>query len=217
MTEIDLFEKYKKNIKQYELLSAEEELGLADKIQAGDKTALNELINGNLRLVIKIAKKYASTQMPLLDLIQEGNIGLMAAAERFKSSFQVRFSTYACWWIKQYIIRSMQNKKRTIRLPSRKEILLSHLQKESFEFKLQNGRKPSSLEIAELLNTSLDEIRQILPFIQQPVSLDNTLEDDDSCCILDFVSDDYYNPEKQMMSSSDATEKIGRASCRERV
>ena len=206
MTEIDLFEEYKKSINQYKLLSADEEQSLADQVQSGDKTAFHKLINSNLRLVINIAKKYATTQMPLLDLVQEGNIGLMAAAERFKSSFKVRFSTYACWWIKQYVIRSMQNKKRVIRLPSRKEILLSHLQKESFEFKLQNGRNPSSLEIAEILNTSLEEVTQILPFAQQPISLDCTLEDDDTCCFLDFVSDDTFNPEKQMMSISDSNE-----------
>ena len=139
---------YLEEISRFKLLEFEEELDLSRRIEKGDKDALNALINANLRLVVKIAKAYVSAEMGLMDLIQEGNLGLIKAAEKYDYRKEVRFSTYASWWIKQSITRSITNKKRAIRLPHRKEEALKRLQRISEEFSQEYFRHPTLEELA---------------------------------------------------------------------
>lgn len=133
MNDHDSLQEYLKEIRKYPLLSFEEELSLSKKIQEGDLSARKQLIESNLRLVVTVGRKYAAPDMPLLDIIQEGNMGLITAAQKYEFSYNVRFSTYACWWIQQAITRAIANKRRMIRLPFRKEELAGRIRRTSAE------------------------------------------------------------------------------------
>jgi len=195
--ETDLLQLYFDQIRVFPLLSFEEEMDLAQRIQNGEKKAREILIESNLRLVIKIARSYLSSDVSLLDLIQEGNLGLIHAAERFDPARKSRFSTYAGWWVRQSISRFLANKRRLIRLPLRKEAMLRKVQK-SHQLLIQRfTREPSPEEIAREAGISMEEVNAILAIATGILSLD--INDPESGGILDYHEDYTYNPERALL------------------
>jgi len=201
----NLLQLYFDQIREFPLLSFEEELELAEKIQAGDKAALKKLIESNLRLVVKITRAYLTQDLTFMDLIQEGNLGLIHAAERFDPAKRVRFSTYASWWIRQSVTRFLANKRRLIRLPLRKEEMLRKVQKSYHLLSQRFTREPSQEEIAREAGVSTEDVTAILAVINGILSLD--MHDSNSAGILDYHEDYTYNPERALMreASKDAT------------
>jgi RNA polymerase primary sigma factor len=199
MSDQDSISEYLKEIRKYPLLSFEEEIELSRRVQDGDVSAHKKLIESNLRLVVTIARKYAAPDMPLLDIIQEGNLGLITAAQKYEFSYNVRFSTYACWWIQQAITRAIANKRRIIRLPFRKEELAGRIRRVSSELYQKYSRMPSNDEIARELNISAHEVANILLCAGAVSSLDVQLDDEESASLKDLIPDTTFNPEDQFM------------------
>jgi len=199
MSDYDSISEYLKEIRKYPLLSFQEEIDLSHRVQEGDLSAHKKLIESNLRLVVTIARKYAAPDMPLLDIIQEGNLGLITAAQKYEFSYNVRFSTYACWWIQQAITRAIANKRRLIRLPFRKEELAARIRRISSELYQKFSRMPSNDEIATALGIPLQEVTNILLCASSVTSLDVQLEDEDSASLKDILPDSTYNPEDMFM------------------
>ncbi len=185
----DSVKMYLHKIGQIDLLSYEQEVDLAKKIKQGDEEAKNTLIDANLRLVVSIAKGYVGRGMSFLDLIQEGNIGLMKAVEMFDYTKGYKFSTYATWWIRQSISRSIANQARSVRIPVH---MGENIQKLNYTQKklLQDlGREPTDKEIAEVLDVSLEKVRQWQLIAMTPVSLQSPIGEDSSY-LADFIEDD---------------------------
>lgn len=199
MNDHDSLQEYLKEIRKYPLLSFEEELSLSKKIQEGDLSARKQLIESNLRLVVTVGRKYAAPDMPLLDIIQEGNMGLITAAQKYEFSYNVRFSTYACWWIQQAITRAIANKRRMIRLPFRKEELAGRIRRTSTELYQRFSRHPTNEEIARELCLPVREVSDIIVSSGTVSSLDLQLDDDDSLSLKDVLPDRTYCPEEQFM------------------
>ncbi len=170
---------YFSSINKIALLSQEEEVSLAKSKCKGDEKAKEKLINSNLRLVVKIAKNYTSLEPSIIDLIQEGNLGLIRAAEKFDPKMGCRFSTYASYWIKHYITRFIAKRSRTIRIPIRKGDLHKKITRARELLLSESGREPSALEIAELLGVHEKEVRDIQEFFQPTVSLEHPMNDTD--------------------------------------
>ncbi|MFW5890876.1 MAG: sigma-70 family RNA polymerase sigma factor [bacterium] len=202
---------YLEKIRNYDLLTFEEEKELSRRIQEeNDTEALNKLINSNLRLVVKIAKNYISSGYPFIDIIQDGNIGLMKAASKYDYRKNVRFSTYASWWIKQTIIRSLSVKKRIIRLSHRKEEKLRRIKKARNLFYQKNKDYPSYEELSEILNIPVKEIKDILSVSHNVVSIEDNLSEDQNFTIENTIGDDSYIPETILENETltELTEKI---------
>jgi RNA polymerase primary sigma factor len=197
----DNLKAYFSQIKKAKLLTFEEELELSRRIQAGDEQARTLLIESNLRLVVRIAKSYLTPEVSILDLIQEGNLGLMRAASKYDFRKQVRFSTYASWWIKQSIVRSLSNKKRVIRLPHRQEEKLRKINKVYNNLSQVLMREPTLLEIAEEIGLQEDEVASIINSSISVASLDSTLSGD-SGSLHDVVEDQSFNPELELMQKT---------------
>jgi RNA polymerase primary sigma factor len=194
----DNLKSYFDQIKKARLLTFEEELELSRRIQGGDETARTRLIESNLRLVVRIAKNYLTPDVTLLDLIQEGNLGLMKAASKYDYRKQVRFSTYASWWIKQSIVRSLSNKKRVIRLPHRQEEKLRKINKIYNNLSQVLMREPSLQEIADEIGLQEEEVSSIINSSASVASLDATLSSD-SGSLHDVVEDSAYEPSRDLM------------------
>jgi RNA polymerase primary sigma factor len=192
---------YFDQIKRTPLLSFEEEIALSKRIQAGDASARQELVEANLRLVVKIAKAYVTQDVTFLDLVQEGNLGLMKAAAKFDHRKNVRFSTYASWWIKQSITRALSNKRRQIRLPHRKEDALKKIQKSFTTLSQTLARKPSVEEVAADVGIDVGEVVQILNISNSLVSLDSDINED-AGTLHDVYEDYSYAPDTDVMRSS---------------
>ncbi len=192
---------YLEEISRYSLLNYEQELDLSQRIENGDHEAHHSLINANLRLVVKIAKAYVSPEMGLMDLIQEGNLGLIKAAEKYDHRKEVRFSTYASWWIKQSISRAITNKKRAIRLPHRKEESLKRLQRISEEFSQEYYRQPSVEELAAYTGMDQREVSSVLDLAGMTVSLDSEINMN-SGTLLDVLEDNSYSPDNELVTKS---------------
>ncbi|MBP7553146.1 MAG: RNA polymerase sigma factor RpoD/SigA [Spirochaetes bacterium] len=186
---------YFDQIKVGNLLTSEEEVELSKRIQNGDSLALDKMIRSNLRLVVKIAKRYMTPEWQLCDLIQEGNIGLMKAAEKFDYRKNVRFSTYASWWIKQAIIRSISNKRRIIRLPHRKEEKLRKINKTISELTQELNRNPSVEEISDKIGYKEIDIINLKNVTENFVSIDSEINED-GFVFLNFLNDEKYCPER---------------------
>jgi RNA polymerase primary sigma factor len=194
----DNLKAYFNQIKVAKLLTFEEELALSRRIQAGDEAARIQLIESNLRLVVRIAKNYLTPEVSILDLIQEGNIGLMRAVAKYDFHKQVRFSTYASWWIKQAIVRSLSNKKRVIRLPHRQEEKLRKINKVYNTLSQVLMREPTLVEIAEEIGLEEAEVASILNSSGSVASLDSSASTE-SGSLHDMVEDMSFNPERELM------------------
>jgi RNA polymerase primary sigma factor len=163
---------YLREIGRIPLLSREEELDLARRAAAGDEAAKQRLIEANLRLVVQVARRYLNRGLPLPDLIEEGNLGLLRAVEKFEAERGVRFSTYATWWIRHAVTRALANQARTVRLPVHVQMLLARYVREQKRLTQELGRPPSPAELANALGTSEDQIGELEELRQQPLSLD---------------------------------------------
>jgi len=181
---------YLKEMGKVDLLDAEEEVELAKRIEKGDKKAKDELIEANLRLVVSIAKKYLGRGMSFLDLIQEGNTGLMKAVEKFDYTKGYKFSTYATWWIRQAITRSIADQARTIRVPVHMVETINKLIKVSRELFQEKGREPTASEIGERMDISEDKVREIQKISKKPVSLETPIGDEEDSNLGDFIEDE---------------------------
>ena len=194
----DTLRAYFAQIKKSRLLTFEEELALSKRVLDGDDAARQTLIEANLRLVVRIAKKYMTRDVALLDLIQEGNLGLIKAASKYDFRKRVRFSTYASWWIKQAIVRALSNKRRTIRLPHRKEEKLRKINKAYNSLSQELKRTPNIEEIAEELGLKMREVETIMQLSNAVVSLDGPTQED-SGTLQDVIEDTSYIPEKDLL------------------
>ena len=181
---------YLKEIGQIKLLTTEEELELADRIAQGDEQAKATLAEANLRLVVSIAKRYVGRGMLFLDLIQEGNIGLMKAVEKFDVTKGYKFSTYATWWIRQAITRAIADQARTIRVPVHMVETINKLARVERQLTLELNREPTEEELAKKMGTSVEKIRDIYKISQEPVSLEIPIGEEDDSHLGDFIPDE---------------------------
>ncbi len=181
---------YLKDIGKIPLLDPDREAYLAEKIAEGDEAAKNELVEANLRLVVSIAKKYVGKGMYFLDLIQEGNLGLIKAVEKFDHTKGYKFSTYATWWIRQAITRAIADQARTIRIPVHMVETIHRVSRTSRQLLQEFGREPTIDEIAEKLGMSAEKVREIMKAAQDPVSLETPIGEEDDSHLGDFIPDD---------------------------
>ena len=181
---------YLKEIGKVPLLSAEEEIELAKRMELGDQEAKKRLAEANLRLVVSIAKRYVGRGMLFLDLIQEGNLGLIKAVEKFDYRKGYKFSTYATWWIRQAITRAIADQARTIRIPVHMVETINKLIRVSRQLLQELGREPSPEEIAEEMGMPADRVREILKISQEPVSMETPIGEEEDSHLGDFIEDD---------------------------
>lgn len=181
---------YLKEIGKIPLLTAEEEVALAKRIQEGDQSAKDELIKANLRLVVSIAGHYNNRGMLYLDLIQEGNMGLIKAADKFDYTKGFKFSTYATWWIRQSITRALADQARTIRIPVHMVETINRLIRTNRQLMQDLGREPSTAEIAEAMHLSEARVQEIIKIAQDPVSLETPIGEEEDSHLGDFIPDD---------------------------
>lgn len=189
---------YLKDIGKVPLLSGEEEVELAKRMEQGDEEARQRLTEANLRLVVSIAKRYVSRGMLFLDLIQEGNLGLIKAVEKFDYKKGYKFSTYATWWIRQAITRAIADQGRTIRIPVHMVETINKVVKISRQLVQKLGREPSAEEIAEVAEMSVDKVREIMKLSQEPISLEKPIGEEEDSHLGDFIEDE------NMLSPADA-------------
>lgn len=194
---------YMREIGQFSMLSADEEIELAHRIAEGDQSAKNELVEANLRLVVSLARHYQGCGLSYQDLIQEGNIGLIKAAEKFDVSKGFRFSTYASWWIKQALSRAIADQSRTIRIPVHMTENINKFKKTERELLSKLNREPKIKEIADAMGISEKQAKEIQSYIVEPTSLDIQVGDDDDTTIGSFIEDTHFvNPESAYIKES---------------
>ncbi|NLJ72987.1 MAG: RNA polymerase sigma factor RpoD [Syntrophomonadaceae bacterium] len=188
---------YLKEIGRVPLLTADEEVSLAERIEAGDDEAKKQLVEANLRLVVSIAKRYVGRGMLFLDLIQEGNLGLMKAVEKFDYRKGFKFSTYATWWIRQAITRAIADQARTIRIPVHMVETINKLSRVQRSLLQTLGREPTPSEIAEEMDIPVERVIEIMKVAQEPVSLETPIGEEDDSHLGDFITDeDAESPEE---------------------
>ncbi|MHB9293511.1 putative RNA polymerase primary sigma factor [Hollandina sp. SP2] len=192
----DGLQAYFKQIKRIPLLTFEEELALSKRIQQGDVAARQKLVEANLRLVVKVVHPYLTPDVPLMDLIQEGNLGLIHAAEKYSHEKNVRFSTYANWWIRQFISRFLSDKRRIIRLPHRKEATFRKIRKAYHLLSQSLMQQPNTKAIAREVGIPVEDVEFIMTMTNGFISLD-VEGDDTSPAVLDIHEDYTYNPEQE--------------------
>lgn len=180
---------YLQEIGRVQLLSAQDEVDLAKRIERGEEEAKRKLAEANLRLVVSIARRYVGRGMSFLDLIQEGNMGLIKAVDKFDYSKGYKFSTYATWWIRQAITRAIADQARTIRIPVHMVETINKLTRVSRQLLQDLGREPSEEEIAVEMELSVDKVREIMKFSQEPVSLETPIGDENDSHLGDFIED----------------------------
>ena len=186
---LDGVKAYLKSIGNHPRLTFEEEKSLSARALEGDRDAVNRLVECNLLLVVSVAKKYYGCGLPLLDLIQEGNLGLIKAAEKYDGSKGFRFSTYATYWIRQSISRALGDQSRTIRIPANMIELLSKVKKATAELTQKLGRQPSDKEIAAHMNIELDKVQTVMDLAQATTSLDTPIDDEGEVSMGDLIAD----------------------------
>lgn len=186
---LDGVKAYLKSIGNHPRLSFDQEKELSVKALAGDRDAVNTLVECNLLLVVSVAKKYYGCGLPLLDLIQEGNLGLIKAAEKYDGSKGWRFSTYATYWIRQAISRALGDQSRTIRIPANMVELLSKVKKATAELTQKLGRTPTDKEIAAHMGVELDKVQTVMDLAQATTSLDTPVDDEGETCMGDLIAD----------------------------
>ena len=181
---------YFKDVSKLSMITPEKEIELTRRIKLGDKAAANELVTANLRFVISVAKQYQNKGLDLVDLIQEGNIGMLEAAYKFDETRGYRFISYAVWWIRQSIMRAISEQCRTVRVPMSQIVNMSKINKMSEKFEQKNGRVPSMEEIEEETNLNRKKINMSLASTYRSVSLESPLRDEDVSCLLDVLPND---------------------------
>ena len=181
---------YFKDVSKLSMITPEKEVELTKRIKLGDKAAANELVTANLRFVISVAKQYQNKGLDLVDLIQEGNIGMLEAAYKFDETRGYRFISYAVWWIRQSIMRAISEQCRTVRVPMSQIVNMSKINKMSEKFEQKNGRVPSMEEIEEETNLNKKKINMSLASTYRSVSLESPLRDEDVSCLLDVLPND---------------------------
>ena len=189
---------YLKEIGRIPLLTYEEEVELAKRIEAGDQKAKDQLAEANLRLVVSIAKRYVGRGMQFLDLIQEGNMGLIKAVDKFEHKKGFKFSTYATWWIRQAITRAIADQARTIRIPVHMVETINKLVRAQRQLVQELGRDPLPEEVAELMNMAVEKVREVQKIAQEPVSLETPIGEEEDSHLGDFI------PDEEILSPSDA-------------
>lgn len=190
----DSVQVYLRDIGRVRLLSATEEIELARRIANGDEFAKKRLVQANLRLVVSVAKKYQNRGLPFLDLIQEGNLGLIRAAEKFDAERGYKFSTYATWWIRQGITRALADKSRTIRVPVHMVETINNLRKVTRKLSQELGRRPTLEDLAKAMNCSITKVKEVLSANRTPMSLDTPLGEDEDNSLADVVQDESARP-----------------------
>lgn len=189
---------YLKEIGRIPLLTFEEEVDLAKRIEEGDERAKDQLAEANLRLVVSIAKRYVGRGMQFLDLIQEGNMGLIKAVDKFEHKKGFKFSTYATWWIRQAITRAIADQARTIRIPVHMVETINKLVRAQRQLVQELGRDPLPEEVAELMNMDVEKVREVQKIAQEPVSLETPIGEEEDSHLGDFI------PDEEILSPSDA-------------
>ena len=201
---------YLKEIGRVPLLSADEERILAEKMAEGDEDAKNKLVEANLRLVVSIAKRYVGKGMFFLDLIQEGNIGLMKAVDKFDYQKGYKFSTYATWWIRQAITRAIADQARTIRIPVHMVETIHKVSRYSRQMLQELGREATADEIGEKMGLSADKVREIMKIAQDPVSLETPIGEEEDSHLVDFIPDEDAPQPSEIASATILREVIER-------
>lgn len=199
---------YLKEIGKVPLLSAEKELELAEKMSQGDVAAKKQLVEANLRLVVSIAKRYVNRGMFFLDLIQEGNLGLLKAVDKFDYGKGYKFSTYATWWIRQAITRAIADQARTIRIPVHMVETINKVLRVSRQLLQELGREPTDEEIAKEMNLPVEKVREILKIAQEPVSLEMPIGEEEDSHLGDFIADDNAPAPQEAASYSMLREQL---------
>ena len=202
------FQHYLRQITQIPLLTPEQEIKLARQIRRGDQRARTEMVSANLRLVVKIARDYVNLGLPLLDLISEGNIGLMKAVERFDPRKGSKLSTYASWWIRQSIKRALANQTKTIRLPIHLVEKIGKIRRVSSQMTEELGREPTDEELAEEIGLSTSKITALKSAALRPASLDEPIQDGESFQYGDIVSDEESDNPFETLRDKDLLEEI---------
>ena len=200
---------YLKEIGKVPLLTAEEEIELAKKIELGDEEAKQKLAEANLRLVVSIAKRYVGRGMLFLDLIQEGNLGLIKAVDKFDYRKGYKFSTYATWWIRQAITRAIADQARTIRIPVHMVETINKIMRVSRQLVQELGREPSAEEIAKKLDMPVEKVREIIKIAQEPVSLETPIGEEEDSHLGDFIQDDNVPVPAEAAAYTMLKEQIG--------
>ncbi len=193
---------YLRSIGRIRLLTAVEEIELARRIQIGDDLAKKKLVQANLRLVVSVAKKYQGRGLPLLDLIQEGNLGLIRAAEKFDAERGYKFSTYATWWIRQGITRAIADKSRTIRVPVHMVETINNLRKVTRKLSQELDRRPTLEDLAKGLGVSVEKVRDILAANRSPLSLDTSYGEEDDNSLSEVVEDENHSSPEDSTAAS---------------
>jgi len=207
----DSLQLFLKDIGKVDLLTAAQEVELAKRIERGDHRAKQEMVEANLRLVVSIAKRYRNQGLPFLDLIQEGTIGLVRAAEKFDYRKGFKFSTYATWWIRQAVARALADKGRTIRMPVHVVEKLNKILRAERKLRAERGHEPTSAEIAAELEMSVEEVEQIRRTSQTPVSLEKPVGDDEESEFGHFIEDESEPLPDEMAGLTLRNEALARA------
>ena len=206
-TRSETLDKYLQDISRQPMISVNEEVELAQRIRQGDRAALEKLTLANLRFVVSVAKQYQNQGMSLSDLINEGNIGLLKAAEKFDETRGFKFISYAVWWIRQSILQALAEQSRNIRLPLNQVGLLNKISKESAQFEQRYERRPTSEELSDILDIPAEKIDEALSHSGSPLSVDAPFEEGESNSLLDVLpSSDTPTTDKSLMNESLATE-----------
>ncbi len=207
MSNLDL---YFQEVKAYNLLTREQECELAREIHADDREALHKLVKANLRFVVSIAKEYAHYGVPLEDLINEGNLGLLKAAQRFDETRGYKFISYAVWWIRQSILAALANHSKIVRMPLNRARVLNQIKKVSGELQQSLRRKPEPEEIAAQLGLSIEEVKDTLPLMQDNFFLDDYVGNDEDSTYLDFLEDNKSHGTDHSVIEDDLQTSIAR-------
>lgn len=194
---------YFKDVSEQPLIDINEEIALTKKIKEGDKAAVDALVKANLRFVISVAKQYQNKGLDLVDLVQEGNIGLIEAAKRYDETRGFRFVSYAVWWIRQSIMHAISDQCRTVRIPISQVVYMNKINKATAKFEQEHGRKPSPEEIEEETNLSSDKISFTLSSSSRAVSLETPFKDEEAGCLLDVLpNENCEDTDRQLVQSS---------------
>ena len=199
---------YFKDVSKQPMISPEEEIELTKEIKKGNREAAEKLIKANLRFVISVAKQYQGKGLPLIDLIQEGNCGLIEASKKFDENRGFRFISYAVWWIRQSIIKAISDQCRTVRVPMSQVVCISKINKVSDKFEQIHGRRPLSEEIEKEVNLDSNKIDFTINSNNKTVSLDTPFNDEEAGCLLDVLANEDSTPADSGINKSDLTKEI---------